>query len=218
MIDIKNFLLKRKKVKYARISIKRDMSVVITVPYNFTKTDIDDLVKKKSKWILKHLENFKKHEDSLKTLKDDEIIYLGEIYEFRFYPWLEKTIVDNENKIISSGKNLKENGKLEKWYVEEFRKIVNERLCYFSEEYGFSYNKIFIRNQKTRLGSCSGHKNISFNLNLIKAPVYVIDYVIVHELVHTEIMRHDKEFKTRVGSIYPEHKKAQHWLKNNRIT
>ena len=68
------------------------------------------------------------------------------------------------------------------------------RIKELSSENGFKYNKVTIRNQKTRWGSCTGYNNISLNIQLINLPHHLIDYVIFHELVHTLIKNHSAIF------------------------
>lgn len=68
------------------------------------------------------------------------------------------------------------------------------RLNLLAEEYGFHYNTVSIRNQKTRWGSCSTRNNISLNIKLAVLPAKLIDYVILHELMHTHIKNHSKAF------------------------
>ncbi len=77
--------------------------------------------------------------------------------------------------------------------VKARRKIV-ERLEYLAEKHGFNYNRTFVRNQKTRWGSCSCKGNISLNMKLVKLPGELMDYVILHELVHTRVMNHSSDF------------------------
>jgi predicted metal-dependent hydrolase len=81
-----------------------------------------------------------------------------------------------------------------------------------AERLNFKYNQIYIRSQHKKLGNCSEDKNISFNWRIIKAPEFVIDYLIIHELVHTRIMDHSTKFWLMIKSIYPEYKNAIHWL------
>ena len=74
------------------------------------------------------------------------------------------------------------------------RKKLTSRLHYLAEKHGFTYNKVTIRNQKTRWGSCSHKNNISLNMKLVLLPDEMVDYVILHELVHTRIHNHSKKF------------------------
>jgi len=77
--------------------------------------------------------------------------------------------------------------------TEASKKLV-DRLNELSEKHDFSYNKVFIRNQKTRWGSCSAKNNISLNMNLVRLPDEMIDYVLLHELVHTRLKNHTNGF------------------------
>ena len=72
--------------------------------------------------------------------------------------------------------------------------LLKNRLNELSEIYGFKYNRVFIRNQKTRWGSCSAQNNINLNINLIRVSNELQDYVILHELVHTKIKNHSYGF------------------------
>ena len=73
-------------------------------------------------------------------------------------------------------------------------KSLTNRLNHLAEKHGFTYSKVSIRNQRTRWGSCSHKKNISLNMKLVLLPEELIDYVILHELVHIRIHSHDKKF------------------------
>jgi hypothetical protein len=73
-------------------------------------------------------------------------------------------------------------------------KRLKDRLYYLANEHGFKYNRASVRNQRTRWGSCSHKNNISLNAKLVLLPKELIDYVILHELVHTRIHNHSKQF------------------------
>jgi predicted metal-dependent hydrolase len=92
------------------------------------------------------------------------------------------------------------------------RKII-QRLNELSEYHGYSYNRVFIRNQKTRWGSCSSKSNISLNIKLAKLPDSLIDYVILHELVHTRIKNHSRDFWEELDSVVGNAKKLNSKLK-----
>jgi len=84
-------------------------------------------------------------------------------------------------------------------------------------QHGFEYNKLFIRNQKTKRGTCSSRRNLSLNIRLARAPDRVIEYVICHELTHLIHMNHARVFRDELAKIYPREqtKKAKEWLKIN---
>ena len=74
------------------------------------------------------------------------------------------------------------------------KKILAGRLKQLAEKNGFKYGKVSIRRQRTRWGSCSIKNNISLNARLVKLPAELMDYVILHELVHTRVHNHSKKF------------------------
>jgi len=81
------------------------------------------------------------------------------------------------------------------------RKKLTQRLNKLARLYGFTYNRVFIRNQKTRWGSCSTRNNISLNMKLLRLPEELIDYVILHELVHTREKNHGKTFWAELNKL-----------------
>ena len=80
---------------------------------------------------------------------------------------------------------------------------------------GVTYNRIIIRHQKTRWGSCTKTGNLSFNCLLMKMPENVRDYVIVHELAHRKELNHSTKFWAIVAEYCPWYKEAKLWLKDN---
>ena len=100
---------------------------------------------------------------------------------------------------------LEKMGKIKRWHgaldknnvgvtQKEARKILVGRLEVLAREHGFSYNKVYVRNQRTTWGSCSFKNNISLNIKLVKLSVVLMDYVILHELVHTVVKDHTERF------------------------
>jgi predicted metal-dependent hydrolase len=98
---------------------------------------------------------------------------------------------------------------------ERARKLIMKRLDYFSQKYNFRFNKVSIRNQKTRWGSCSKKGNLNFNYRLIYLPQRQIDYIIVHELCHLKYLNHSKKFWNLVGKIIPNYREVRKELRQN---
>ena len=92
-----------------------------------------------------------------------------------------------------------------------------KRLEVLSARYGFSYNRVFIRNQQTRWGSCSQKNNISLNIILTRLPAELMDYVILHELVHTRYKHHGKAFWAELDRFVPNSKKRAAQLRKHVI-
>lgn len=104
---------------------------------------------------------------------------------------------------------------LEQRYIAAAKDYFPKRVAYFRQFTGGSYNRITVRDQKTRWGSCSARGTLSFNWRLMLAPPRVADYVIVHELCHLTYMNHSADFWKKVESIYPEYRTARKWLKDH---
>lgn len=93
--------------------------------------------------------------------------------------------------------------------------LAQTRIEYFNKTYNFSFNKISIRNQKTRWGSCSKNGNISFNYKIALLPEKMADYIIVHELCHLNEFNHSKNFWSLVAKAIPDHHDIRKDLKKN---
>jgi len=93
--------------------------------------------------------------------------------------------------------------------------LIPERVEYYSKLSGISYNRIFIRMQKSRWGSCSIEGNLNFNCLLVLMPPEILDSVVVHELCHRRHMDHSKAFYDEVLRLFPDYKRCDKWLKQN---
>ena len=95
----------------------------------------------------------------------------------------------------------------------EARQILVQRLDELAEKHGFQYNRVFVRNQKTRWGSCSAKNNISLNIKLVRLPETLMDYIIIHELVHTRVKNHSRQFYAELSRIVDDQKSLDSQLK-----
>ena len=110
-------------------------------------------------------------------------------------------------------KTSKTRNKLKEVNMERARIKLEKRIDQLSKQYNFKYNKLFIKNQKTRWGSCSEKNNINLNAKLLNLPKELIDYVIIHELVHTKVKNHSKEFWRTLDTYINNSKKYDKELK-----
>ena len=114
------------------------------------------------------------------------------------------------NNLIKLSQNKTKLKEVNKNYA---RKILKKRLDQLCEKYNFSYGNLSIRNQKTRWGSCSAKNNISLNAKLTSLPKELMDYVILHELVHTKVKNHSKDFWNTLDKYILNSKKIDKELK-----
>lgn len=206
-----NYILIRKEVKHARLRVSEDGLVRIIAPPSFSDEDVSSMLKKKSKWIDTNLKYFKGM--STIELQRNQLLLFGTRYGY-FYDtgYEQKIIIDHEHKIIRAKRDLLDAKVQGNWYRAIAKKHLTKRTKELSAKLKLPYNKFFIRESITKWGNCSKEKNISLNWKLIKAPDYVIDYIIIHELLHTVVMSHTHKFWTLLKSYYPDYKESVKWL------
>lgn len=91
------------------------------------------------------------------------------------------------------------------------------RLAELAAQHGFSYNQVRIKHNVSNWGSCSVKKNINLNLNLMRLPAELQDYVMLHELCHLKYMNHGKEFHALLESVCPNHKALRRQLRDYKL-
>ena len=99
--------------------------------------------------------------------------------------------------------------------TERARAVIPARVAYYAPLVGVTYNRVTIRCQKTRWGSCSSKGNLNFNCLLLLAPPEVLDSVVVHELCHRLVMDHSPRFYAQVRRVFPEYDLRNDWLRRN---
>ncbi len=92
---------------------------------------------------------------------------------------------------------------------------ISQRVEFYANQMGVTYNKITIRCQHTRWGSCSSKGNLNFNCLLVLLPSEIIDSVVVHELCHIKQMNHSARFYAEIDKVFPNYKQCHLWLKQN---
>jgi len=208
------YAILRRNVKNARIKISNDLSVTAIVPLNYAVNRIDSLINDKQRWITKTINRLKQNSKSIE-LSENQIFLLGDVYEFTLDPSLKnRVLMFSGSKKIKSGLNLTADRELLKiWYKDFAGKYIKQRVSEIADQNGFDFNRLFVRSQRTKWGTCSSGRNLSFNWRLILCPKFVLDYLIIHELSHLNVMNHSARFWQTVGGLIPDYKNAQKWLK-----
>lgn len=129
---------------------------------------------------------------------------------------LQKWFLVRERQEIAAARphpDYVEHPELEEIYRKRARERLTERTAYFAALMGVSYNRISIRSQKTRWGSCSAQGNLNFHWKLILMPPEILDYVVVHELAHRREMNHSERFWVQIERMLPDYKQRRKWLR-----
>ena len=214
--DIGNIKVEPKKgIKNFNIRLKPFNDVAISVPLQASKSHILKVIERKKHWILEKQAFNKKIEESQTVFGQNVII---ETFKNRFH--IVKKDIDNiqlqgnsPELTIAVPKHF--NTKSTE-FQEGIRDIINialkqeainylpGRTATLASQHNFRYSNVSVRNNKTRWGSCSSKGSINLNIQLMRLPEEMIDYVILHELCHTHHQNHGDRFKRLLYSIMPE--------------
>lgn len=205
----------RSKRKTLSLTINENAELIIRAPKRLSIEKIQDFINEKENWI-----NRKKRliENQIKdvTSNHNKLLYLGNLFPINLEQNASKELFfTGEEFIANSIEPDSLSLSIKKWYKNKFKEIALPRVAYFANKHNLMVNQVRIKNQKTMWGSCSSKNNINLNYLLLMAPMGVIDYVIVHELVHTIHRNHSTDFWDSVESIMPEFQEHKRWLKKN---
>jgi len=224
-----NYTLKKhRSAKNLKIKIDSGGSVVVVAPPYIPKFVVDQFVKKHESWVAEHS---RKRKNKPKFSTPKEVFIFGKQYQKKLEFSLTKRVgmyTRGENLIYNPTTqpkietkederkwNKKFQDKLEIFLKNTANHYIIARTHKISEKMKLKFNKITLKKQKTRWGSCSSQKNLNFNWQLVHFETPIIDYVIIHELAHLVHMNHSRKFWELVEKYDPEYKKHVGWLKRN---
>ncbi len=160
-------------------------TVLIRTPLHTTNHEVERIIIEKQYWITGHLIKLKERQQNKPVNNYTESQYLS----------------------------------IKKRYIDAAKEYIPKRVAHYVSHYSSiipnNYQRITVRDQKTRWGSCSSKGTLSFNWRLMLAPPTILDYVIVHELCHLAHMNHSSKFWECVHTILPDYKERKKWLKEH---
>lgn len=209
--------IERRGVKNARLRVRENGAVDLIVPDRFTDAQVDGLLTRKAEWIADKQRYFAKRVPVNHRLHPNEMRLLGDVFTFVSTPKLRyRTELDHRGRLIRTGVNLADAETRRRWYRRYAKSYLGVRVAELARAHGFKFNQLYVRAPWKRWGSCSAKRNISLNWRLIEAPDAVIDYVVLHELLHTRLMTHDQRFWAQLRAICPHAPQSREWLERNR--
>lgn len=192
------------RAKYMRINISNEGNVELVLPKFCSVAQGKAFIKSKHEWISKTLNKIPKPEYS----------FLGKSITINYKVKQTENRVDIEfsnNHLVFSGSAENKNKIDEiyiKWLKLQAKDYIPRRTADIALKYGLCFNRVSIKNQKTKWGSCSSKKNLNFNCKLMKYSLKTIDAIIVHELCHLKELNHSPKYWEMVKSIMPDYEKA----------
>ena len=208
----------RSKRKSIALIIERDGSLVVRAPLQATDDDILNVVEAKADWIKTTQEKARKLGPvpvRKRFVDGEEFWYLGKPYPMEIVKGRKTDLYLDGSFRMSGTTQAKARLAFESWYKKQAKAIIPGRAYKLAAQYGFNFQRVRITSARTSWGSCSSRGTLSFSWRLVMAPEAMIDYVIVHELVHLHVKNHSKEFWRQVGLILPDYKEKRFWLKKN---
>ena len=204
----------REKRRTLKITINRNGDIEVKAPKNLPLSEITSFIQSKEKWIIKHQTEIKGRLSANNDIVNiEKILILGNRYNINYVEGLREIKQENNCVFIPLKYESKKGQYIAKWLKNKAIEIIENRVLYFSANYKISFNSIALINAKTRWGTCSSSGAIAFNWRLIMLPPRLIDYVIIHELMHILEANHSQKFWKLVETVMPDYKKRKEDLK-----
>ncbi|MDX4012216.1 DUF45 domain-containing protein [Aliarcobacter skirrowii] len=190
-IELNNFLVdvelqNKKNIKHCYLRVLSDNLIQIKANRYFTILDAKDLIYRKKDWLIENIQK-----QNSKKLNENEFLYFGE-------------------KKLLSDFLIKD---LDKFYKEEIQKIIPSLVEKYSNLMQLYPTKISYRKNRRTWGSCNFKNELNFNILLAKYPIFIIEYIVIHELAHIKHKNHSKDFYFLVEKFSPNYKKIEKFFK-----
>jgi predicted metal-dependent hydrolase len=207
----------RSKRRTLALIVKPDGSLVVRAPLRASEKSIREFIEQHIDWIARKQAEARAARPATpkQYLPGETFPYLGNTYSLEIVKNQKKPLLLDETFKLSEAAQGKAKLAFERWYRLQAKQVLIERVLHYASQYGFQYKKIGITSARTRWGSCSADGSLNFAWRLILNPMELVDYVVVHELVHTVFHNHSKRFWKRVETILPDYKERRKWLRRN---
>jgi predicted metal-dependent hydrolase len=190
----------------------------VRAPHYLTADKIDQIVQSKRQWIkekFNHTQKYPLITENKEFVSGETLMYLGKNYQLLIVDEEIAGIEFDQRFKISKFNQPKANDLFKKWYLSQALKKIEPLATKYAKSLGVKYNQFKTSEMKYRWGSCTPANNIIFNWRIIKAPMYVLEYLVAHELVHLIEDNHTPRFWNILSIQVPNYEKAKNWLKKN---
>ena len=208
----------RSKRKTIALQITDDATLIVRAPFEVSEQTIKNVVAEHIDWIKRKRNEILSRDPKFvkkEFVNGEGFLYLGKYYKLTIVNEQDEPLVFNNGFFLSRAYLPTAREVFINWYRKEAYEKISERVEWYAKKRGFRYNRINITNAQKRWGSRSSKGNLNFSWRLIMAPLPVIDYVVVHELVHLEKKNHARSFWNKVKMLMPNYEKHKDWLEKN---
>jgi len=193
--------------------------VVVVLPKSDSASGAADFIRKNAVWVTQEIGALSRRANSISAASGSASMLLcGELVRVVCASAQSRRShidISNHQVILQIPSGVDPTARLEQWLRQIARREIQRLLKTRANELGVKPKRIFIRGQRTRWGSCSRLQNLSFNWRLAMMPPDVIDYLVVHELIHLKEMSHSPKFWLLVRQACPGYARQLDWLKRN---
>jgi predicted metal-dependent hydrolase len=213
-------IVRSQKRKKLTITVERDRSIVVHTPEGTSQEEVRGIVDSKRQWILAKLRHPQKYQDrphppGKEVVNGESAPYLGRDYRIEVTETASGEVEFSNLFLVPVARLARRREVLRDWYIARAKEKILARVEQHARQLGVSFSAAKIVDNRYRWGSCTVKENVNFNWRLIKAPMFVIDYVIVHELAHLIETNHTSRFWSVVRAYSPTMEKAKAWLKEH---
>lgn len=193
----------------------------VGIPKDCPQEFVEQFIRKKQPWILKQYRQIQKLADRKEVfwqnIENKKLLYMGKEHQLLFKIGHQNRVQLNEGKIIIHLKKVDQKLPVKTILYPALRALAKNYLIQRTKQLAThthsTIKAVRIKDHSSKWGSCSSLKNINLNWHLIFLPPTLIDYVIIHELMHLREMNHSKAFWNWVGRFYPNYQQARKELK-----
>jgi len=217
MDDIRIEKIVRSRRRTIALVITTEAHLIVRAPMKASEKMIDDLIREKQDWIQKTVAKMKQRPKAVvHAYEEGEIFwFLGRAYPLHFVDDGRSVIERTDRLCVSRSLQPDIRHHLKHWYRKEAEKEIRSRCMWFSMTTGYSPASVRISDARQRWGSCASTGGLNFSWRLIQAPLEIVDYVIVHELVHLRQHDHSRLFWAKVQELMPDYERRRQWLREN---
>jgi predicted metal-dependent hydrolase len=207
----------RSRRRTIALEVTPQATLVVRAPHRVPQAYIDAMIREKSAWIKRKMAEMRARPQApARQYEEGEVFwFLGRQYPLHYTDDPGGSIVRTDRLCVSSVLRPDIRNALKRWYVKEAQKEIHARCMYFSMMTGYSPASLRITDARGRWGSCTSKGGLNFSWRLVQTPLEIVDYVIVHELVHLRQHDHSKKFWDKVEALMPDYPRRKEWLREN---
>ncbi len=209
--------LVRSKRRTLALQIDAGGRLIVRAPQRMPLRDIERHVQARADWIRKHQQHFRARPAPEHHYRPGErFSYLGAEYPLALVETARPALALIDGVFCLSRAALPRAGQVfTAWYRARAREVFTRRAGEHARRVGVSFENLRVSSARTRWGSCSNQRTLSFTWRLVMAPPEAIDYVVIHELAHLQVRGHSRDFWALVARWMPAWQPAAAWLKEN---